>query len=277
MWNRRLAAAIAFGIAASTAQAADLDSIRSANELKIAVYREFPPFSSAEGGAVTGVDVDIAKAIANAVGVPLFLKQQSPGGSVNDDLRNAVWKGHFLDGQIVDIMLHIPVSKELADENDKVVLVAPYYQESVVFATKAGAFTTPVVLDTFRTRRIGVVTGTVSDMILLTHQNGVLINNVIHYKTPGEAAQGFKRGEVSALLGDRSEQEDALNGASVAYEETPVHERTIGRSTWTVGAAIKAGSDKLVQEVNAVMARLLADGTIKKIFADHGLNHTNPQ
>ena len=39
---------------------------------------------------------------------------------MNDDLRNMVWKGHYLGTQPSDVMMHVPVDEHLAKANDKV-------------------------------------------------------------------------------------------------------------------------------------------------------------
>ena len=40
--------------------------------------------------------------------------------NMNDDLRNMVWKGHYLGYGPADVMLHVPVDNRLMAENDKV-------------------------------------------------------------------------------------------------------------------------------------------------------------
>ena len=44
---------------------------------------------------------------------------------MNDDLRNMVWKGHYLGAQPSDVMMHVPVDEHLARANDKVRIFGP--------------------------------------------------------------------------------------------------------------------------------------------------------
>ena len=95
--------------------------------LKVAVYNDFAPF--AEKGA--GLDVDIAAALAKKMALQLSVLPFNAGDDVGDDLRNMVWKGHYLGYGPADVMMHVPVDASLANRNDKVTIFAPYLRESV--------------------------------------------------------------------------------------------------------------------------------------------------
>jgi ABC-type amino acid transport substrate-binding protein len=55
------------------AQVRTYDDMIAAGELKVAVYKDFAPYSFEDGGQPRGVDVDLAKALAKALGVRLEL------------------------------------------------------------------------------------------------------------------------------------------------------------------------------------------------------------
>ena len=100
---------------------------RAVRVLKVAVYNDYPPFSN--NGA--GIDIDLAQALANKLGLKLSLLPFKAGENLNDDLRNMVWKGHFLGYGPADVMLHVPVDHTLMAANDKVEIFAPYYHDTV--------------------------------------------------------------------------------------------------------------------------------------------------
>ena len=57
-----------------------LTRIRQQGILEVAVYSEFPPFSSGDSAAAAaGIDVDLARAIASRLGVRLKLRMVSAG------------------------------------------------------------------------------------------------------------------------------------------------------------------------------------------------------
>ena len=65
---------------------------RGEGGLRIAVYTEHAPFSD-EG---KGVDVDLGNALAAKLALPAEIIPFKDGESVDDDLRNMVWKGYYL-------------------------------------------------------------------------------------------------------------------------------------------------------------------------------------
>ena len=59
----------------------DFDEIVEAGVIKIAVYEDYPPYSWEEGGKAKGIDVDIARLIAEdlADALPAVLQSLSIG------------------------------------------------------------------------------------------------------------------------------------------------------------------------------------------------------
>ena len=67
-----------------------LARIRARGRLSVALYNDMPPFHVAG----KGIDVDLAAALAKALGVELSLLPFNADENMNDDLRNMVWRGH---------------------------------------------------------------------------------------------------------------------------------------------------------------------------------------
>ena len=104
LWLKAFAAfPIAFALPAS---ADTLTSVRERGRLRVAVYNDFPPYAMAGG---KGIDADIARAIAAKLGVTAEVVGYNADEDMNDDLRNMVWKGHYLGTQPSDVMMHVPV------------------------------------------------------------------------------------------------------------------------------------------------------------------------
>lgn len=142
----RVAAAVAaLALLASFACAADdtvapptaLESLRQCGTLEVAVYAEYPPYSFRDSASEPqGIDVDIARALAQRLKLNLKLRMISAGDSVSDDLRNHLWKGHYLGGGVADVMLHVGYDGDFAKQEDHVTLFAPYFHESLAVAYK---------------------------------------------------------------------------------------------------------------------------------------------
>ncbi len=89
--SRRAALLAAAGVAlpvVAQQEASALERIRARGRLSVAVYQELPPFS---------------------VG----------GEGMDDDLRNMVWRGHYLGFGPADVMLHVPVDAPLMRNNPR--------------------------------------------------------------------------------------------------------------------------------------------------------------
>jgi hypothetical protein len=93
----RLITAAALIVAATfPVSAASLDTVTDRGVLRFAVYRDFPPFSHRAGGTLEGADVDLAKAIGAKLGLGVEFMELTADENMDDDLRNAVWKGPIL-------------------------------------------------------------------------------------------------------------------------------------------------------------------------------------
>jgi ABC-type amino acid transport substrate-binding protein len=141
-----------------------LQEIKAKWQIRVAMYKNFPPFSV----NVEGIDVDIATALAEKLSVKLDLMWFEADENVDDDLRNVVWKGHYLGGGTADLMMHVPADSELARRNDEVAIIAPYYREEIKIARNVNRIPALQSLEIFTTERIGVELETASDAFLLT-------------------------------------------------------------------------------------------------------------
>ncbi|HEY8973596.1 MAG TPA: ABC transporter substrate-binding protein, partial [Burkholderiaceae bacterium] len=127
---RALGAAALVASGGVRAAGTGLEDVKARGTLTVAVYREMPPFHD-KG---QGIDVDLAAALAGALGVKLSLMPFPAGEDMNDDLRNMVWKGHYLGYGPADVMLHVPVESPLMDANPQVSIFAPYWRDRVMIA-----------------------------------------------------------------------------------------------------------------------------------------------
>lgn len=276
--NRRLwlqgLAALPLAVALPALAGEGLEAIRQRGRLRIAVYNNFPPYSTAGG---KGIDAELGRAIAAKLGLAPEIVGYNAGEDMNDDLRNMVWKGHYLGTQPADVMMHVPVDEHLAKANDKVHIFAPYHRETLALArnpdrVKPLAGSAAVALEVFTREKIGVETATLADSFLLGVLNGRLRENVVHFKTVAEAAKGMANGQVSAVLAQRAELEAALQGNTRIALDTP-HFAELKIDSWPLGLAVKAEDKELAEALNAALADLKTDGTVAAIFKRYGISH----
>jgi ABC-type amino acid transport substrate-binding protein len=272
--RRCLKALAALPLAMALPAAADgLEDVRRRGRLRIAVYNDFPPYSMAGG---KGIDADLARAIAGKLGLAPEVVGYNADEDMNDDLRNMVWKGHYLGTPPADVMMHVPVDPHLAENNDKVRIFGPYHRETMALARNpervpALAGSAAVALEVFTREKIGVETATLADAFLLGVLSGRLRENVVHFRTVADAARGLAEGKVAAVLAPRAELEAALVGSTgrIALDGAKFAELKV--DGWPLGMAVKAEQRELAEAIRAALDELKQDGTVAAIFRRQGI------
>lgn len=266
----RAALLLAFALAIPSAHA-DLDKVRQSGVLKVAVYKDMQPFSSQEGG----IDVDLAKALAAKLGVQVSLLPFEAGENLNDDLRNMVWKGHYLGYGPADVMMHVPVDRQLMAENKKVSIFAPYYRDRVRLVRDVRKIPSCESVDCLQGKKVGVEKVSIAAMLLLGEQDGKVRDSVKIYDTAAAALAAFKAGELDAVFANQSEIEGAVKGDA----NSPLSDLSfprLPRQGWVVGMAVKKDNEELAKALQAAANELEASGELAKIFAKHGVTPIKP-
>jgi ABC-type amino acid transport substrate-binding protein len=272
--RRRSFLALAALLLASLAPAhadEEMDTIRQRGRLSFAVYNEFPPYSDNE----KGLDVDLAKALAAKLGLKAEIIGFKAGEEMADDLRNMVWKGHYLRGDPANVMMRVPVDPILAKGNEKVRIFAPYHYEVMGMARVASRVPVPagsaaIALEVFTREKIGVEGESLADSFLLSVLRGRLKENVVHFRTITEAAKALREDSIAAIMAPRGELEGALAGDTrFVIDEAKLGE--LNPKGWPVGMAVKAESADLAAALSGALAELQKDGTVAAIFKKHGV------
>jgi polar amino acid transport system substrate-binding protein len=260
----------------AVASARPLDDVVSAGALRIGVYRDNPPFSFRRDGKLVGVDVDIGRAIAERLKVDPAYMEITAGETVDDDLRNAVWKGHYLGGGVADVMLGVPYDRAFAQRNPNAAFFAPYLRQEFALARSPSA-ADGAGLEAFRSEKIGVELGSLPDFFLTSTFQGALRANVVHFETVREAAKASLAGQVAGVMATRIQLEDALGERLKDFDVSAVSMQPLGRSTWQIGIAVKEDSRDLGYAAEDILAVLIADGTMAAIFRSYGLTYRPPE
>ncbi|WP_338760332.1 transporter substrate-binding domain-containing protein [Massilia sp. METH4] len=250
---------------------AEWQRISEAGSLKVAVYEGFAPFS--DHGK--GIDVALARALATRLGLKLNLLPFPAGENLNDDLRNMVWKGHYLGYGPADVMLHVPVDRALMAANDKVEIFAPYHVETVRLVRDAQAMPDFDGIASLAGRRIGVEQISIAAMVLLGEGGGRLRDGVRIFPTAAQALEELKAGGLDAVLANRSEIEAAVRG-DPRYPLEPLAFERLPRNGWAIGMAVRKDDTELARRLQAALNELVASGELRDIFAAHGVTVARP-
>ncbi|SOC21026.1 ABC-type amino acid transport substrate-binding protein [Rhodobacter sp. JA431] len=252
----------------------DLDRIRDEGWIEFAMYENFAPWSWAEGGKPRGIDVEIARLIAEDLGVTARIRLVTPSETLDADLLNYVYRGAVVGGHVSDVMLHAPYDVDYACRFDQVVFTGQYATERLAIAYKPADYPekgpTPPV---FRYDPVGVENDSISDFYLTSVAHGATADKVHRYPTTAAAMAGLSAGEVMAVMGPRAEIDAALQDGEAVHEPPLLG---LARNSWTLGVAISFQHRPLAYAVDDSIAAALEDGRIEAIFADYGADFRVP-
>lgn len=279
--RRSLALLLSMGLPLAHAQTelTDLARIRASGILKVAVYKDNAPFSDGPADNMQGLDIDLAGALARQLQLTLALLPFDAGERMNDDLRNMVWRGHYLGYGPADIMLHVPVDKYLMQENRQTLIFAPYMRQVQVLLHDTRTLPQVTGPDDLKGHKLAVERGTGMGSVLMGQQNGMLRSQVSVYSSGVEAAQAVVNGQAAAAYVLRSQAEAALALAQprpthLAMTSLPLH--GIPENGWPLGVAIKAANKDLGQAIEAAFKELRSNGELLAMFQKRGMTLTAP-
>jgi ABC-type amino acid transport substrate-binding protein len=265
------------GLLPALADAAPLAKVRGLGVLRVAVYRDNAPWSYEKAGKLVGIDVDLAHKLAEKLGVRADVAQITADESVDDDLRNAVWKGGLLGFMPADIMLHVPFDRTFASRNDQVAIIAPYYRESFQFACRNGEIDCDAPPVQWKGRKLAAELDSIPDFYLIGSFGGALAKDVAHYMSGAEAVTAMVDGRADGVLASRAQIEAVLHdtqATEIKRRKMPLPAFT--SPGWDIGMAVKENSRTLGDAVEEILAGLGASGELAALFTAHGVTYEKP-
>lgn len=257
--------------AASAQELSALAKIRQTGVLKVALYRNFAPFSHDGRGA----DVDLAQALAAKLGVRMTPLWFDADENMEDDLRNMVWKGHYLGYGPADVMMHAPIDPAYMAKVDRVKFFAPYHRERYAIARRLDVLPTLDNFEPFEKLGLSIEGDTLAASVMLSADGGRYRNTIRTFKTAAEAVEALKAGTVAAAMAQQGELEGGLAGDARFAIDLPPHP-ILQKRQWALGLAVKVQSEDLAQALQQAINELSADGGLKAIMHRHGVNHRQP-
>lgn len=266
-------------LANSQTELTDLARIRATGMLKVAVYKDNAPFSDGPANDVKGLDVSIATALARQLNLKLALLPFDAGENMNDDLRNMVWRGHYLGYGPADVMLQVPGDKYLMARNRQVLILAPYMRQSLVLVydtTRIADVNSP---EDLKGLALAAERGAGATSALMGYNGGLLRAQVGIHNTGTQAVQAMLDGKAVAAYVTRAQAESVLSRAEVKpgqYRLTQLALSGLPDNGWPVGMAIKAEHKELGQALETALQSIRSSGELLAIFKQHGMTLTAP-
>ena len=253
----------------------EMDMIQEQGHMLFAVYEDYPPYSWEDAGKPRGVDIEIARIIAQDLGVEARFNFVSAGENLEADLRNNIWKGAIVGGRISNVMMRVPYDSTFKCRVEQVVFTGQYAAESVGIAYDKTTYPEEKPVPAyFRFDEVAVENDSISDFYLSSFAGGQLSNKVHRFPNMVEAMTALKEGKTKAAMGPLGQLEHELS------DKTGIHQPPLAGfavSKWTLGVAVHFAYRPLSYAVDDAIYAALQDGRIEDIYADYGLSFQVPE
>ncbi len=269
-------ALLAAAAAPGTADARSLAEVTSSKLLRVVVYEDNKPFSFRKNGQMTGIDVEIAGLFARALDAELQLMPRPARENIDADLSADAWSQEPGREPPADLIMHVPVDRDVAARNPEVLIGQPYFEERIALAYDPARLGGNPSFEMFRRERIAVESGTLADYFVTFAYEGALRPNIVHYSGIADGVARLKTANVAGVLAIRSRLEAALSEtkATAAFAELAMP--GIAAPRWQVGLAVAENAGDLADYLGQAIATLKASGALQAISAKYGVGYSAP-
>lgn len=233
-----------------------LADVQKAGKLTIATSPDFPPFESlGENGEVFGIEIDILNLICAELGVELEINQMD-----FESVLPGIQAGKYDVG-----VSGISVTPE---REENTLFTAPYcLAAQAIVVLKDSPITCKADLEG---KTVSVQTGTTAEEFCMGA--GYTVNA---YTANADAQEALISGKVDAWVIDDLTAAEMVKLYNEENGETLVV-LSEAMTTEPYAFAFKLGDDDLVNAINEIINKLVADGTVAEIFAKHNAPYTAP-
>jgi polar amino acid transport system substrate-binding protein len=236
------------------ASARALEDVKSSGTIVLCAHPNSLPFASKEGKR-HGFQVELAEALAHQLGVKLT--------------RNWVITAVDVFRTECDIVMDSIADRQAQSESG-LQLSKPYRRSGVTLAVRAGDKTRS--LDDLGPRKVGVLTSSIAAMTL--NKRGI------------ETVPSLFEDEIMDMLADGEVDAAAVTPISAGYYNlnhpkgkfrlVPAFDGEPDLS-WNVAVGMRRPDAELRQAIDDAVTRLVADGTVKRIYARYGVQVQPPR
>lgn len=221
--------------------------IKTAGVLTAGVDLGYPPFAGEDDGVRAGLDIDVAAALAERLGLKLALVGASP--------KDAARK---LDSGAVDVVIAaLPIDQSLITE---VTFAGSYVNDAPVFFVAvegtASPDPEPLTRDTLGDRKIAVQEGSASAWQMIAEFGD---EGVQHFATLRIAFEALEAGQVDVVVAD------GIVGSYLARDFDTVRYAGQAGPTVPLGVAVRKDATELETLVRKELDGLAADGVFEAV------------
>ena len=217
---------------------------RDKNELIMVTEAGFTPYEYYENGEIVGVDIDIAREIANELGKKLVIKDIDFHSIINEvktgkaDFGAAGISYSDERAKEVDFSINYAVSKQVVIVNDN----------------------SNIKIDDLENKKIAVQLGSIADTYVTEKYKNA---EIVRQKKYLAAIEDLKTKKVDCVVMDELPANEILNSNS----GLKILEGSLTNDSY--GMIVKKGNKELLDAINKVLNKLKNDGTIDKYIINH--------
>ncbi len=234
---------------ATADQGATADQKADGGKLTMATNAYFPPYESYEGENIVGIDVDVAKAIADKLGMELEIVDIE-----FDSIIAGVQTGKYDMG-----MAGMTVTEERLQSVDFSDSYATGIQ-SVIVKEDSPITSVEDILAKDATYKIGVQLSTTGDIYISDDLGDAAAERVTQFQTGNDAVAALASGKVDAVVIDNEPAKSyvaATAGLKILDTEYVQEDYAI---------CFSKENTELRDKVNGALKELIADGTVQSII-----------
>lgn len=223
----------------------------SEDTLIVGTEAAFAPYEYIAGNEIVGIDMDIAQAIAEAMGKKLEIKNMDFDGALL-----AVQQGK------VDF---VAAGVSVTEAREKNMDFSDYYVDSTDVIVVNAASPAVSGAGELNGKVIGVQQGNVADLWCSDKEN-VEAKEIKRYTAFAQAAQDLLNQKIDCIVMDQvpaKELVEATEGLAVLEGEKNV----LFSDQYAI--AVKKGNQQLLEEINTVLADLKESGKMDEIFTKY--------
>ena len=241
---------LAMCLTACSPKGPTLADVKKAGKLTVATSPDFPPFENLEGGQVVGIEVEILEKICSELGIEFVLEQ------INfDAVLTGVQSGKYDCG-----MSGISVTPK---REKNTLFTIPYCLAAQCIVVRADS--TIATKADLAGKKISVQTGTTAAEFC--SGEGYALSQ---FEANQDAKLALTQGKVDAWV------VDDLTAAELCKGDDSVKILPESMTTEPYAFAFAFGSEDLVAEINKILEKLIADGTVAALFEKYDAPYTKP-
>jgi polar amino acid transport system substrate-binding protein len=243
------------GSFATTGFARTLEQIRALGAISMCANPNALPYSSNQPDALPGFQVELGRAIAAELGLSL----------------NVEWIVPRRRAKVVNCDMLFDRVNDSAVYEGRLLLSRPYHRSGIALALGRDAEALTDYTELKKGQKIGVIISSMASVVL-----GKAGKTTSPYAFESDMLEDLLKGELYGIATSSTAisyyiASNPATGLKIAYAFD-----SVPSLTWQVSVGLRNSDSLLLAQVNAVLDKLLANGTVTQIYQKYGIEHRQP-